>query len=137
MNKLLLITIVSLYISCKTNNNSIIGVWKLKETKQICSNEVLQADFGNMGTELDGETTIEFKKDSTYKKNKTGGHYFSNDDNKSGSYILKDTFLILDYDTILIKYLPTPNFSIIYKNTVTREVPPFGKCDSYNYYEKK
>jgi hypothetical protein len=137
MKNLILLLFVTSIMSCKTKDISIEGAWILKETKQHCTNEVLQADFGNIGSELDGETIIEFNKDSTYKKTKIGGHYSSIDDNKSGLYILKDSILILDYDTILIKDLSSTMFSMVYKNSVIREVPPYGKCDNYNYYEKK
>jgi hypothetical protein len=137
LKNLSILLILSTIISCSTNNSSIVGTWKLKESKQRCSNELLQANFGDTDSELDGETTLEFYKDSTYKKTKTGGHYFSNDDNRSGGYILKDALLILSSDTIIIKDLSATKFSLVYRNSVIREVPPFGKCDNYNYYEKK
>lgn len=137
MKNLLLLLFFTSILSCKTKHTTIVGTWKLKESKQICTNEVLQADFGNIGSELDGETIIEFNSDSTFKKTKAGGHYFSSDDNKSGTYIFRDSFLILDYDTVLIENFSSEKFSMVYKNSVVREVTPVGKCDAYNYYEKK
>jgi len=133
---LFLIFCILSFAGCTTNNNvSIVGTWRLKEIKVKCSNEVLQANFGQ-NSEVDGETILEFHKDSSYKKTSVNQHYVSSDDNRIGSYKLKDSLLILDYDTIIINNLTSNGFSLVHKNTVTREVPPYGHCDNYNYYER-